>query len=427
MVSGLLSRLRRLMPPGGHAFAGLVLLAVAATAMAIANSPLDQPWQALLDRSLLPGNGQPLLLTPRAAINEGLMAVFFFAIGLEIKREVLVGDLAHAPTRRLPVLAAAAGMAGPALVFWLVAHLLGPAAHAAPGTTPILRGWAIPAATDIAFALGVLGLLGRRVPTSLRLFLLTVAVVDDLGATAIIALAYAGPVKWAWLAAGGLVLAALAGLNVGGVRRAWPYVLLAVVLWACVLASGLHPTVAGVLAALCVPMAPGRRPPPHSPAHSPTRAPAHHAANHPARHSLLLRMEHALSPWSAFAIVPLFALANAGVALNGGAMGDAFPPLTLAVAAGLVLGKPAGICGAVWLAGRLGLAPPPRGASALQIAGVGLLCGMGFTMSLLIATLAFPQAPALAAQARAGIMGGSLISALLGFAVLWRAGGRAPG
>ena len=394
---------------GGHAVAGLVLLAAAAVAMALANSPVAPAWEALLDRPIW-GNlrsgarGELVNLflelsvtlpsSVRAWVDQGLMAVFFFAIGLEIKREVLVGDLAHAPTRRLPILAAAAGMAGPALAFLAGGWLLAPGAHA------ILRGWAIPAATDIAFALGVLGLLGRRVPASLRLFLLTLAVVDDLGATVVIALAYAGPVTWGWLGAGVVVLTAMAGLNRAGCRTVAPFTLLAVCLWFCVLASGLHPTVAGVLAALTVPM----------------------AARGPHGRSLLLRMEHALAPWSAFAIVPLFALVNAGVTLGAGFAGFA-RPLTLAVIAGLLLGKQAGVLGAVWAAERLGLARRPRGTSWMQIWGASLLCGIGFTMSLLITTLAFQQAPALAAQARLGILGGSLASALLGFAVLWWAGG----
>ena len=393
-------RLRPMLPAGTagkQAAAGLVLLAVAMVAMALANSPCAAGWQRLLDGPLTGFSSAgdwdislnrhfPKGLTfphsPRGWINEGLMAIFFFAIGLEIKREVLVGDLAHAATRRLPVLAAAAGMAGPALVFTLVALWLEPQwlePHAASASGAILRGWAIPAATDIAFALGVMGLLGHRVPASLRLFLLSVAVVDDLGATAIIALAYA---------------------------------VLAMGLWACVLASGLHPTVAGVLAAITIPMTVGAQSGPH------------------AGRSLLLRMEHALAPWSAFAIVPLFALANAGVAIGGESPGSILPspaaiaPLTLAVAAGLVLGKQLGVMGAVWLAARSGLALRPRGASWMQLWGVSLLCGIGFTMSLLIATLAFPLAPALAAQARLGIIAGSLISAVMGFGVLRLAAGK---
>ena len=426
-------RLRPMLPAGTagkQAAAGLVLLAVAMVAMALANSPCAAGWQRLLDGPLTGFSSAgdwdislnrhfPKGLTfphsPRGWINEGLMAIFFFAIGLEIKREVLVGDLAHAATRRLPVLAAAAGMAGPALVFTLVALWLEPQwlePHAASASGAILRGWAIPAATDIAFALGVMGLLGHRVPASLRLFLLTVAVVDDLGATAIIALAYAGPMAWIWLGAGALLLLTMAGLNLAGCRRALPYVVLAMGLWACVLASGLHPTVAGVLAAITIPMTVGAQSGPH------------------AGRSLLLRMEHALAPWSAFAIVPLFALANAGVAIGGESPGSILPspaaiaPLTLAVAAGLVLGKQLGVMGAVWLAARSGLALRPRGASWMQLWGVSLLCGIGFTMSLLIATLAFPLAPALAAQARLGIIAGSLISAVMGFGVLRLAAGK---
>lgn len=392
----------------GEAGAAVLLGLVAAVALALANSPWASAWARLLDGPLSPPLSQfPLipLASLRAWINEGLIAVFFFTVGLEIKREVLVGDLAHAPTRRLPVLAAVAGMTGPALVF-MVVLLAGPGAE----TARLARGWAIPAATDIAFALGVLGLLGRRVPASLRLFLLTVAVVDDLGAAAIIALAYPGPIAAGWLGAAALMLAAMVGLNLAGVRRGWPFALLAVALWFCVLRSGIHPTVAGVLGAFAVPLARGGR-----------------GHKHGGR-SPLLRMEALLAPWSAYVIVPLFGLANAGVAVAAGAWSGR---LVLAVAAGLVLGKQAGIFGAVLLAEWLGLGTRPRGASGMQLWGVSLLGGIGFTMSLLLATLAFPanafpNAPALVAQAKLGILAGSLASAVLGFAVLWWAGRKRP-
>ena len=399
----------------GEAGAAVLLVLVATVAMALANSPWAAAWTRLLDGPLPQPDLPRILLLPlsslplasvHAWVNEGLMAVFFFTVGLEIKREVRVGDLAHGPTRRLPVLAAAAGMTGPVLVF-MARLLLGRSGGDAAG---LGRGWAIPAATDIAFALGVLGLLGRRVPASLRLFLLTVAVVDDLGAAAIIALAYPGPISGDWLAGAGLVLAAMAALNLAGVRRGWPFAVLAVVLWGCVLRSGIHPTVAGVLGAFAVPLA---------------REAGHGHGHHTGGRSPLLRMEALLAPWSAYVIVPLFGLANAGVQVTAGAWSGR---LTLAVAAGLALGKQAGIFGAVLLAERLGLATRPRGASRMQLWGVSLLGGIGFTMSLLLATLAFPAAPALVAQAKLGILAGSLVSAVLGYVVLWRAGrARPPG
>ena len=395
----------------GQAGAGVLLLAVAVAALLIANSPFASGWEALLDGTLPPLPFARLLplASARAWINEGLMAVFFFTIGLELKREILVGELAHAPTRRLPVLAAGAGMIAPALVF-LALVLLVPGADAG-STRALAHGWAIPAATDIAFALGVLALLGKRVPASLRVFLLSVAVVDDLGAASIIALAYSGPIALVWLGAAGLVLAGLVALNLAGCRRITPYALLAVLLWGCVLRSGLSPTLAGVLAALAVPLSRGQQP--------------DAGGKHERAPSPLLLMEAALAPWATYAIVPLFGLANAGVRIDGA--GRTLAPLTLAVAGGLVLGKQLGIFGAVWLAQRTGFAPRPQGASWMQLWGVSLLGGIGFTMSLLLATLAFPigafsEAPGLVAQAKLGILGGSLVSALLGYAVLRWAG-----
>lgn len=371
--------LRRLF--GGDAGAGLILIAAASLAMIAVNSPLEPRYDAVFHGHLA--------LTPVAEldslhlwINDALMAVFFFVVGLEIKREVLDGELSDPARRRLPILAALAGMAAPAAVYL----------SSTKGIPAYNPGWAIPAATDIAFALGVIGLAGPRVPASLRLFLLTVAIVDDLGAVAIIALFYTVKLDPAWLGAALAVWLAMIVLNRLRIARGAPYAVLAVLLWYCVLHSGVHATIAGVLAALTIPLGLDRR-----------------------GDSLLLRMEHALAPLSAYLIVPLFGFANAGVTLTGGSL---LAPLPLAVGAGLFLGKQAGIFGTIWLAERIGLAPRPAGASWLQVWGVSLLCGIGFTMSLFIAALAFPAAPMLVDEAKIGILGGSLLSALLGFAVL---------
>lgn len=370
---------------GGEAGSGLLLILVAAAAIAMANSPLAESYHHLFHGAL---GWTPIakLNTLHLWINDAAMAVFFFVVGLEIKREVLDGELSNPARRRLPVLAAAAGMAVPALVYMTVA-----------GGIPALRaGWAIPAATDIAFALGVLGLLGTRAPPSLRLFLLTVAIVDDLGAVVIIALFYTASIKLVWLGAGALLLGAMALLNRAGVARGAPYVLLAAGLWYALLHSGVHATIAGVLAALTIPLQPDR-----------------------ARgDSLLLRMEHALVPWNAFLIVPLFGFANAGVNLAGIGPDGLFAPLPLAIAAGLFLGKQTGILGAILGARALGVAQPPAGASLQQLWGVSVLCGIGFTMSLFIGALAFPGRPELVEEAKLGVLAGSLLSALLGYALL---------
>ena len=376
---------------GGDAAAGVFLIAVAALAMILANSPLAGAYHDILH--------DPLPWTPIAKldnlhlwINDGLMAVFFFVVGLEIKREIVDGDLSTPERRRLPVIAAVAGMAAPAAIYLAIA-----------GEDPTFhRGWAIPAATDIAFAMGVIGLLGTRVPPSLRLFLLTVAIVDDIGAVAIIAVVYTEKVVFAWLiAAMGCfaVMRILARMRVG---RASPYVLFAILMWFCVLHSGVHATVAGVFAASAIPMGLDER-----------------------HDSLLLRLEHALVPWNAYFIVPLFGLANAGVSLAAGGDAGLMAPVTLGVAAGLFFGKQAGILGAILAADKLGFAKRPAGAGPLHLWGVATLCGIGFTMSLFIGALAFPRHPDLIEQAKLGVLAGSLASALLGYAVLRFAPARA--
>jgi NhaA family Na+:H+ antiporter len=367
---------------GGEAGAGVLLTLAALAALLAANSPMAHGYHALFH--------DPLSFTPvakltslHAWINDALMAVFFFVVGLEIKREVLDGELSDARRRRLPVLAAAAGMAMPALVYLAIA-----------GTAPPLeRGWAIPAATDIAFAVGVLALVGDRVPVSLRLFLLTVAIVDDLGAVAIIALFYTSKIDMGWLLAAAVMLGGLIVLGRIRTTRIAPMLLLAAGLWFCVLNSGVHATVAGVAAAFAVPLKVGAR-----------------------GDSMLLRLEHALVPWNAYLIVPLFGFANAGVALAGsGSLAD---PLPLGIATGLFLGKQVGIFGAVLIADRTGIALRPQGATWLHLWGIALLCGIGFTMSLFIGALAFPTHPALVEEAKLGVLAGSLASALAGYTIL---------
>lgn len=375
---------------GGEAAAGMLLFIAAAAAMLLANSPWSQAYHDLLH--------QPLDWTPVARlgnwhhwIGDGLMAVFFFAVGLEIKREAIDGELSTPERRRLPVLAASAGMVLPAGLYLALG-----------GWTPDLRaGWAIPAATDIAFALGVLALVGRRAPPSLRLFLLAVAIADDLGAVAIIAVFYTAGVALGWLALGLAFLAAMIALNRMRVGNGWAFAALAVGVWYCTLHSGVHATIAGVAAAFAIPMRLDGK-----------------------GDSLLLRMEHALAPWIGYLVVPLFGFANAGTSLHGAGFATLLAPLPLAIAGGLLLGKQAGILGAIWLADRSGYAHRPAGASWVQLWGMALLCGIGFTMSLFIAALAFPSAPELVEQAKLGILAGSLLSAITGFAVLRLAGGR---
>jgi NhaA family Na+:H+ antiporter len=361
---------------------GIVLMICAAIALVLANSPLAEAWHGLIHDTL---SWTPIarLDSLHMWINDALMAVFFFVVGLEIKREILDGELSSPSRRRLPVIAAIAGMAVPALIYMAIAG----------GQPALHRGWAIPSATDIAFAIGVLALAGKGLPTSLRLFLLTVAIVDDLGAVLVIAFFYTTGLDLAWLGIAAAILAALVVLNRAKVSALLPYIIGAVALWYAVLHSGIHATIAGVLAALTVPLALNRQ-----------------------HDSPLLRLEHALVAPNGFLIVPLFGLANAGVHLGlpeGGSIA-----LPLAIGLGLVLGKQIGILGSILGAEKLGIARRPEGASLRQLWGLALLCGIGFTMSLFIAGLAFPQSPLLVEEAKLGILGGSLISALAGLLLL---------
>lgn len=365
-----------------EAAGGLLLMASAALALIIANSPLAPVYHHTLHMKLGP-------LSVHHWINDAAMALFFLLVGLEIKREFVDGHLSNWADRRLPVIAALGGMIVPALVYLAVAG---------PG---LARGWAVPAATDIAFAIGVLSLLGKRVPASLKLFLTTVAIVDDLGAVAIIALAYTAAISGPWLLAALLVLGLIyVAVRAGVTRMRW-YFLGFGLLWLAVFQSGVHATVAGVLAALMVPL----RITPSAP---------------DAEDSTLHRMEHALHRPVAWLVVPLFGFANAGVSLAGANLAA---PLPLAIALGLFVGKQLGIFSAVWLSVRAGLAVRPAKANWLQVYGVSLLCGIGFTMSLFIGGLAFSD-PSMGDGVKMGVLAGSLCSAVAGYAVLRWAGRR---
>jgi NhaA family Na+:H+ antiporter len=373
-----------------EAAGGILLMVAAAFAMFVANSPMAEAYHHLLHAPISPALTDKIgPMTPHLWINDGLMAIFFLLVGLEIKREFVDGRLATWEQRRLPFIAAASGMAVPALIYLAVTA----------GSPGLSNGWAIPAATDIAFAIGVLALLGRRAPTSLKLFLTTVAIVDDMGAVAIIAVAYTAAIDLAALAAAAGILVLMFVLNRSGVRSLIIYALLAAALWYAVLLSGVHATIAGVLAAATIPIikTPGAPDDAHSPLH---------------------RLEHAIAPFVAFFIVPLFGFANAGVSLEGIGLAQILAPLPLGIAAGLFVGKQAGIFLAVWLSVRLGLATRLRGATWLQIYGVSLLCGIGFTMSLFIGALAFPETPARIEEAKIGVLLGSLLSALAGYVLL---------
>jgi NhaA family Na+:H+ antiporter len=373
-----------------EAAGGIVLILAAVLAMIAANSPAADAYFALLHHETGPVLAAALgPMTVHLWVNDALMAIFFLLVGLEIKREFVDGKLASWERRRLPFIAAAAGMAIPALVYLVVAG----------GDPALHRGWAIPAATDIAFAIGVLALLGSRIPSSLKLLLTTVAIVDDMGAVAIIAVAYTDMIHLAALAAAVAVMIGLFVLNRRGVTALWPYLAGFALLWLFVLMSGIHATIAGVAAAMLVPV----KPSPGAP--DDARSPLH-------------RLEHALHPWVAYAVVPLFGFANAGVALGGTSVAILAEPLVLGIALGLIVGKQIGIFGSIWAAERLGIARRPGGVSWLQLYGMALIAGIGFTMSLFIGGLAFPGDAHLVDEVKIGVLAGSLASALGGVAIL---------
>ncbi len=363
--------------------AGIVLMVAALAALVAANSPLAGAYDSLLHTKFGPAMPRFGKFDLAHWVADGAMAVFFLLIGLEVKREWYRGRLSQAADRRLPILAAIGGMLVPALVYAFADW--GDAAH--------LRGWAIPAATDIAFAIGVLAILGRHAPSSIKLLLVSIAVVDDVGAVAIIALVYTASIDIVALTAALGVLAGMAVMNMLGVRRLWPYLIAALVLWFLVLASGVHSTIAGVLAALAIPLGASKDDSP------------------------LRDLEHAIHPWVMFGVVPLFGFTSAGVALGGG-LEMLRQPVALGVMLGLFIGKQVGVFGAIWAAIRLRLVPMPAGANWRHLWGAAALCGIGFTMSLFIGALAFPDDKAAVEAAKLGTLAGSLLSAGVGYALL---------
>jgi NhaA family Na+:H+ antiporter len=364
--------------PPSQAVSGLVLLVCAIGALLWANSRWQDSYAALWHLSVGPA-------TLQHVINDGLMALFFLLVGLEIKHEVLDGALASWQRAALPVVGAIGGMVLPALIYALVAR----GSDAAPG-------WGIPMATDIAFALGIVALLGDRVPAGLRIFLAALAIADDIGAVLVIALFYTPQVSWLFLGVTALLMLVLFALNRRGVNAVWPYALLGLALWVAVYRSGIHASIAGVLLALTIP----------------ARGP--NCVQH--------RIEHRLQHPVTFGVVPLFALANAGVTLPVELLAFTREPAVLASALGLIIGKPLGIFGAAWLAVRLRIAALPGDADWYRVLGVATLGGIGFTMSLFIAGLAFGDSRLDAAKI--GVLGGSLLTGLAGALLLSRANRR---
>lgn len=365
-----------------EAAGGYILMAAAAAALVIANSPFAPFYNAALHLDVV---GHSLIHW----INDGLMAIFFLLIGLEVKRELIAGGLSTNARRVLPGAAALAGMVVPALIY--LAFTYSEPAHRS--------GWAIPAATDIAFALGVLALLGNRVPGSLKILLTAIAIIDDLGAIIVIAVAYTAHIDFVALGLAGAGLVVLIGLNRFKVTSLIPYLLIGGFVWFETLQSGVHATLAGVAVALTIPL----------------RTPEH---GEDGNYSPLLKLEHALAPVVAFVIVPIFGFANAGVSLLGVTAGAAFGDIPLGVALGLFIGKQLGVFGAIWAVVQLDFADMPVDATWRQIYGVAILCGIGFTMSLFIAALAFGASSSENEIAKIGILAGSFVSALVGWAVL---------
>jgi NhaA family Na+:H+ antiporter len=364
-----------------EATGGIILMAAAALALVAANSPLSNTYFSVLQAKILG-------LSIQHWVNDGLMAVFFLLVGLEIKREVVDGQLSSWPQRILPGLGALGGMIVPALVF-LALNAKSP---------ETVRGWAIPTATDIAFALGVLALLGSRVPASLKILLTALAIMDDLGAVLIIALFYTADLSLLALGAVAVLLGMLVAFNRLGMTKLWPYLLVGAGLWAAMLQSGIHATIAGVALALTIPI----------------------KNSDIEQHSPLHCLEHGLAKWVGYGIVPIFGFANAGVSFRGLEPSVVLGGLPLGIALGLFLGKQLGVFGAAWIAIRLGFAQRPEGTTMAQVYGIAILCGIGFTMSLFIGGLAFSGYAEATDAVKIGVLAGSGLSAILGSIVLLR-------
>lgn len=366
---------------------GVLLLCAALLALVLVNYGAAEVYNNFL-HSKIGFTVGPIGLYKSALhwINDGLMAVFFLLVGLEVKRELLVGELSSVRRALLPFFAAVGGMAVPALIYYWI-NIDNP---------ELLRGWAIPAATDIAFAVAILAIVGSRVPASLKIFLLAVAIIDDLGAIVVIALFFTADLSVMALALAGAGVVALIILNLSGVKRTWPYILVGIFVWACVLKSGVHATLAGVITGLAIPLS---------------------GVDGQSENGPLVTLEHALHSWIKYLVLPLFAFANAGVSLAGFTPLSLTDSLSLGIIAGLVVGKPLGIFLASWLAVGAGLCQRPEGTNWMQILGVGCLAGIGFTMSLFIGMLAFPDA-ASAAIIRISVLVASIASAVLGLLLL---------
>jgi NhaA family Na+:H+ antiporter len=410
---------------------GLLLMVMAVVALLLANGPLSGWYYSLVEMPIGFSIGAwELEKTLHHWVNDGLMALFFFVVGMELKRELLVGELADLRAAALPIMAAIGGMVVPALIYFA----LNPAGDAA-------RGWGVPMATDIAFAVGVLALLAARVPKALITFLVALAIVDDLGAVAVIALFYTAELSLDWLAAALGLVAVLVILNLGGIRRPVPYFLVAVLLWFALLESGVHATLAGVIGAFAVPARPrydpiafgdhlrrllvrydaSIRPGTNILTNDELRAVVQTMANGVvATQAPLQRLEHVWHLPVAFLVIPVFALINAGIPIELESFGETMRhPVALGVTLGLVAGKFAGITGASWIALRVGLAQLPTGTRFAQLAGVSLLAGIGFTMSIFIAELGFAGQPELLVTAKTGVLAASIVSGAAGFAWLW--------
>lgn len=382
--------LSRILPK--EALPGLLLMVSMVVALVVANSGLSEWYAQLLTVKAQISVGDFAIAKPVLLwINDGFMAVFFFLVGLELKREVMAGELSDKKKVILPLVAAVGGIAFPATIYALINQ----------NNPEALRGWAIPAATDIAFALGVLALLGSRIPVSLKVFLASIAVIDDLAAIVIIAVFYTSELSVSSLLLALLFLSWLFILNRMGITAKTPYLLLSIALWVAVLKSGVHATLAGVAVAAFIPYRPAKGSPDAGP-------------------TLLEDLEHQIQPWVAYLILPLFAFANAGIPLGDLTIASLFQPVPLGIALGLFVGKQIGVFGASWLAVKGGLASLPDGVTWRQVYGAALLCGIGFTMSLFIGSLAFEQGGATrnALDERLGILAGSLLSAVAGMIVL---------